>query len=106
LTDPTALYRDLLLALPANYTAADMARDFSRTFDTDQGKRVLAMVMGAAGWLRAYPEVSGEDLRAIEGKRALVLYILDMATSEAKPDGTAVSLAQKIEMQQTEVSNG
>jgi len=105
MTDPTSLYRDLLLALPANYTAAGMVKDFRITFGTDQGKRVLAMIMGAAGWLRAYPELSDADLRATEGKRALVLYILDMATSDAQPDGTAVSLAQKIE-QQTEVNDG
>ena len=91
------IYKDILRALPDNYTQADMARDFKRTFDTDSGARVLACLWAAASMNNASlvgpnGPISNDTLREREAQRALVIYIMDLATAEAQADGSAETI--------------
>lgn len=84
--DPAALYRDLMLCRGENYTPTDMVRDFKTTFSTDQGQRVLATLWSSC--MLTAPGVSDAELRVIEGKRALIQFMLEMASAKAREDGS------------------
>lgn len=115
--DPAELYRDLVLCLPPNYTNADMARDFGRTFATDAGKRVLVQIWTAGGGMTGHEAkadpatgqiipTSDQELRSLEGKRSLVLWILEMASAEAQEDGSAITPLAKLHQMTTGGENG
>lgn len=102
--DPAALYRDLMLCRGENYTPTDMVRDFRATFGTDQGQRVLATLWSSC--MLTAPAVSDAELRVIEGKRALIQFMLEMASAKAREDGSIEIVSPPEIVAQTQPANG
>ena len=64
---------------------ASLVQDYLQIFDCDEGKRVVLDLMGKGHILKPTSSINGDRHSILnEGKRELVLYILDMITYEVE----------------------
>ena len=64
---------------------ASLVQDYLTVFESDEGKKVLLDLMDKGYILKPTASVGGErDANLNEGKRELVLYIMDMVTYDVK----------------------
>jgi len=64
---------------------ASLVQDYLQLFDSDEGKRVLLDLMDKGHILKPTSSTSGDRHSTLnEGKRELVLYIMDMVTYDVE----------------------
>lgn len=71
---------------PAGYSDHDRHVDFKATFGTEQGRRVLALILARCHlWGSTFYHGDTHDTAFAEGEREVGLWLMDMVANEPPP---------------------